>query len=147
MASVATHETRQKPFVFFVGREFPGSFAGFAHLPTLSQASTVGNIYNHMYWVFHLRGCLSLLAIIRHIFSFSCKQPCDSVGLRLMYRVHQSITKHNIDSYHALTPMSCDIPVHKCNAIRHCMSIPCHVYIECYMDNLIYAYTVHLGQL
>ena len=32
------------------------------------------------------------------------------------YRVHQSITKHNVDSYHALTPMSCDVPMH--NAMR-----------------------------
>ena len=51
------------------------------------------------------------------------------------YRVHQSITKHNVDSYHALTPMSCNVPMHKCNAMRHCMSIPCHICDECYMDN------------
>ena len=58
------------------------------------------------------------------------------------YRVHQSITKHSVDSYHALTPMSCNVFVHKCNVMRHCMSIPCHIYDECYMDNLIHAYTM-----
>ena len=37
---------------------------------------------NHIYWVFHLNGYLSLLAITQHIFSFLCMQPCDSIGRR-----------------------------------------------------------------
>ena len=63
------------------------------------------------------------------------------------YSVHQLITKHSVDSCHALTPMSCNVPMHKCNAMHHCMSIPCHIYDECYMNNLVHAYTMHLGQL
>ena len=54
-----------------------------SHTYTFSWAFTVGILYNHKYWVFHPRGYLSFLVIItRHIFSFSCIQPCDSIGRR-----------------------------------------------------------------
>ena len=33
-------------------------------------------------------------------------------------------TKHNVDSYHALIPMSCDVPVH--NAMRCATTCLCH---------------------
>ena len=49
---------------------------------TFSRAFTVGTLYNHKYRVFHPRGYLSSLVITRHIFSFSCIQPCDSIGRR-----------------------------------------------------------------
>ena len=49
------------------------------------------------------------------------------------FRVHQSITKHSVDSYHALTPMSCDVFVH--NAMR--CTIAC-VYYVTYLMNVIW---------
>ena len=49
------------------------------------------------------------------------------------YRVHQSIIKHSVDSYHALTPMSCDVPVH--NAMRCTTTCLCHV---TYVMNVIW---------
>ena len=46
-------------------------------------------------------------------------------------------TKHSIDLYHALTPMSCDVPVHmKCKMPLHVISF--HMHNECYMDNTIH---------
>ena len=33
----------------------------------------------------------------------------------------QSNTKSSVDYNHALTPMSCDVPVHNCNAMHHSM--------------------------
>ena len=69
-----------KPYVFLWVANFRGLTAGFARLPTLPQAFTVGHIYNQKYRGFHPRGYLSLLAIIQHIFSFSCIQPCDPIG-------------------------------------------------------------------
>ena len=48
-----------------------------------------------------------------------------------------SNTKHNVHLYHALTPMSCDVPVYmQCKMPLHVIS--CHMYNECYMDNTIY---------
>ena len=51
-----------------------------------------------------------------------------------------SNTKRSVDPYNALTPMSCDVPVHKCNEMHHCMPIPCNMYNECYMDNQAHAF-------
>ena len=47
--------------------------------------------------------------------------------------VHKSITKHGVDSYHALTPLSCDVLVH--NAMR-CVTT-CLYYVT-YMMNSIW---------
>ena len=69
-----------KPCVFLWVENFRGLTAGFTRLPTLSLAFTFGHRYNKKYWGFHWRGYLSLLAISRHIFSFSCIQSCESVG-------------------------------------------------------------------
>ena len=91
---------------------------------------------NHKYRVFHLRGYLSLLSIIRHKFSlpfYSTVQLCwtSSNGTEPT----QSITKCNVDYNHALTLIQCDVLVHmQCNAPLHVMS--CHIYNECYMDNI-----------
>ena len=71
---------------------------------------------NHIYQVFHPRGYLSLLAITQHNFNFYVCNNAILLDVVQRYRVHQSITKHSVDSYHALTPMSCDVPVH--NAMR-----------------------------
>ena len=40
-------------------------------------------------------------------------------------------TKHSIDLYHALTPMSCDVLVHNAMQSCHCSFIPCYIYDEC----------------
>ena len=92
-------------------------------------------------------GVYSCLLLLETYFHFHVRNRATLLDFVQRYRIHQSITKHGVDSYYALTPMSCDVPVHKCNVMRHCMSIPCHIYDECYMDNLIHAYTMHLGQL
>ena len=100
-----------------------------SHAFTFSRAFTVGILYNHKYRVFHSRGYLSFLVIItRHIFSFSCIQPCDSVGRRhILPEPTKSITKHNVDYNHALTLIQCDVPMHmQCNAMCHCMLI-CYI--------------------
>ena len=44
-----------------------------------------------------------------------------------------SNTKHSVDLYHALTPMSCDVLVHNAMQSCHCSFIPCYIYDECYM--------------
>ena len=89
--------------------------------------------------IFHPKGYLSLLAIIHHTF-FHVMQPRDSIRSRPMVPILPSNTKHSVDPYDALTPMSCDVPVYKCNVRRHCMPIPCHMYNECYMDNQAHAF-------
>ena len=100
------------------------------HVPDISpEGVSIPTCYYSTHFHFHVSNRATLLDFVQ------------------WYRVHQSITKHGVHSYHALTPMSCDVPMHKCNLMRHCMSIPCHIYDECYMDNLIYAYTMYLKQL
>ena len=118
----------QVPFVF-VGSEFPGShrrlrmpfdaFANFHHWIHMS---------NEQYQVFHSRGYLSLLAIpntrIFHFFFLLC--DCDThFGCCPVLPSPPSSTKHSIDLYHALTPMSCDVPC--INAMQcHCMYLMLH---------------------
>ena len=92
-------------------------------------------------------GVYPYLLLLDTYFHFHVSNRATLLDFVQWYRVHQSITNHGVHSYHVLTPMSCDVPMHKCNLIRHCMSIPCHIYDECYMDNLIYAYNMHLKQL
>ena len=103
-----------KTMCLFVGNEFSGSHLGFVRIPTLSRASIVGNMYNHMYPIFHLRRCLSLLAITRHIFSFSCKQPCD--GTESTNQSPNMVLIHIMHShpFHAMSPciMKCDASLH-----------------------------------
>ena len=61
--------------IFRVSPEASHAFLHFHELPPLEIciATCSGS--------FTPRGCLSLFAITRQIYSFSCKQPCDSVGL------------------------------------------------------------------
>ena len=76
----------------------------------------------------------------RHIFSFSCIQPCNPVGRypTIPSSPNQTpntmliITMHS----HPFHAMSLCI----CNAMCHFMLIPCHIYDECYMDNSTHAY-------
>ena len=70
-----------KPCVFLVDSEFSESHC---RLCTPSYTFTSFHHWTHMdnqkYRGFQPRGYLSLLAITRHIFSFSCIQPCDPIG-------------------------------------------------------------------
>ena len=94
---------------------------------------------NQEYRVFHLRGYLSLLAIpntrIFHFLFLLCDRETHfgrcpillsppsntkhSVDLPCTHDI-PSNTKHSVDLYHALIPMSCDVPY--INAMQcHCM--------------------------
>ena len=102
---------------------FQGLTAGFACLPTLSQASTTGNTYNHMYQVFHSRRHLSLLATTRHKFSCSATVRLhwtSSNGTEPTYQPPSVVFDRN----HALTPMKCNVSVH--NAMRWAIACLCH---------------------
>ena len=81
-------------------------------------------------WVFHLRECLTLLAMPDTSFRFM--QLCDSVGLRPT--VQSPLIKSPIlvfDPNHAPTPMKCDVPKH-----MRCKLMPCPTCNECHMDNI-----------
>ena len=82
-------------------------------------------------------GYLSLLAITRHIFSFSCIQLCDYVRRCPTLLSSSSNTKRNVDHNHTLTPIQCHVLVHmQYNAPLHVISY--HMYDEYYMDNIIH---------
>ena len=67
--------------VSFFGSEFSGSHCRLrTSFYTFTGFHRWTHMYNQIYRGFHWRGYLSLFAITRHIFSFSCVQPCDSVG-------------------------------------------------------------------
>ena len=53
------------------------------------------------------------------IFMYTTVRPCGT--LSHCTEPTQSNTKCSVDYNYALTPMSCDFPVHKCNVMRHCM--------------------------
>ena len=80
------------------------------------------------------------LASTRHIFSFSCIQPCNPVRCcpTILSSPNQTpnamlIINMHSHPFHAMSPCIC-------NAMCHFMSIPCHIYDECYMDNSTHAY-------
>ena len=96
----------------------------FARLPTLSRAFTVGNVsttYNGSFTRGGIYPCLLLTNTYLHFYVCNCATLLDVIQ---RYRVYQSITKHSVDSYHALTPMSCDVPMH--NAMRCATACLCH---------------------
>ena len=126
---------------FFVGSEFSGSHRRLRKsFYTFISFHRWTHMYNQNKPGFHPRGCLSLLANTRHIFSFSCIQLCDLVGScpTIPSPPNQTpnavliITMHS----HPFHVMSLCI----CNAMCHFMPIPCHIYDECYMDNSSHAY-------
>ena len=124
----------------FVGNRFSGSHRKISHdFLHFYEFSPIRIMYNHKYQVFHPREYLSLLAITHQKF-FCVMQPCHSIGRRPTVSSPPSNTKRSVDPYHTLIPMSCDVPMHKCNAMRHCMPIPCHMYNECYMENQAHAF-------
>ena len=57
----------------------------------------------------------------------------------ILHFIHVNILCTHISTltYHALTPIQCDVPIHmQCNAPLHVIS--CNMYNECYMDNIIH---------
>ena len=69
-----------KTMCFFVSSEFSGSHRRL-RMPsyTFMDFHHWTHTYNKKYKGFHPRGYLFLLTITRHIFSFSCIQPCNPV--------------------------------------------------------------------
>ena len=125
----------------FVGSEFSGSHRRLGKPSyTFTGFQRWTHMYNQKLQGFHLRGCLSLLANTRHIFSFSCVQPCNPVGCcpTVPSPPNQTpntmliITMHS-HPFHVISHCIC-------NAMCHYMGIPCHIYDECYMDNSTQAY-------
>ena len=128
-----------------MGCEFPGS-----HRWLRAPSNTFANFHhwihmsNQEYQIFYPRGYLSLLAIpntrIFHFLFLLCDREthfgrCPILLSPLLNNKHSvdilcthdipSNTKHSVDLYHALIPMSCDVscinamqcPVYKCNAM------------------------------
>ena len=134
----------QVPCVF-VGNEFSGSHRGL-HMPsdTFANFHRWIHMFNQEYRVFHPSGYLSLLAILNTcIFHFLFFYATVRLILNVVpfYRAHHrntkhrvnlpcthdipSNTKHNVYLYHALTPMSCDVPC--INSMQcHCMYLMIH---------------------
>ena len=110
--------------VYTVGRAFQTFFYGLS-LPVIMSNLNTGS--------FTLRGGggdLPQLAIPNtHIFHFQNLET--QFGLCPTLLNPPSNTKHRVDLYHALTPMSCDVLVH--NAMQSCYFsfIPCYIYDEC----------------
>ena len=131
----------------FVSSEFSGSHHRL-HAPsyTFTRFHHWTHMYNQKYRGFIPKMYLSLLAITRHIFSFSCRQPCHPVGRcptvpcspNQTPNVVLIITMHS-HSFHAMSLCIC-------SAMCHFMPIPCHnsiwtiLYDDCYMDNSTHAY-------
>ena len=128
-----------------MGSEFPGS-----HRRLRTPSDTFANFHrwilmsNQEYWVFHLRGYLSILIIpntrIFHFLFLLCirethfgrcpilQSPPSNTKHNVDLPCTQDIpsnTKHSVDLYHALTPMSCDVLC--INAMQcHCMYLMLH---------------------
>ena len=109
----------QVPCVF-VGSVFPGSCHKL-RMPSNTFASfhCLIHMSNQECRVFHPSGYLSLLAIpntrIFHFLFLLCNYETHFRRC-LILPSPPSNTKHSVDLYHALTPMSCDVPC-ICNAI------------------------------
>ena len=135
-----------------MGIKFSGSHR---RLHTPSDTFTNFHRWIHMsnqeYRVFHPRGYLSLLAILNtcifHFLFLLCDREThfgrypilssppsntkNSVDLPCTHDI-PSNTKQSVDFYHALTPMSCDVP---CINAMHVIS--CYMYNEHYMKQFI----------
>ena len=107
---------------------FRGLTAGFACIPKLSRAFTVRNVSTTYIWSFTRGGIYSCLLLLETYFYFDVCNHATLLDIIQRYRFHQSITKHSVYSYHALTPMSCDVPMH--NAMRCATTCLCHATYE-----------------
>ena len=135
-----------------MGNEFPGSHHR-VHTPfdTFANFHRRIHMFDQEYRVFHPRGYLSLFAIPNsHIFHFLfllCDRETHfghcpillspplntkhSVDLPCTHDITLN-TKQSVDLYHALTPMSCDVP---CINAMHVISY--YMYNEHYMEQFI----------
>ena len=112
---------------------FRGLIVGFTSLPTLSRAFTFGNISTIYTGSFTRWGIYLYLLLLDTYFHFYVCNRETLLGVVQRYQVHQSITKHSVDSYLTLTLMSCDVPMH--NAMRCATTCLCHA---TYVMNVIW---------
>ena len=119
---------------------FQGLTSGFALLPTLSRAFTVGHICitknNESFIRTSIYPCFLLLDTYFHFLVCNRATLLDVVP---QYRVHNQTSNavliHTMHShpFHAISLCIC-------NAMCHFVPIPCHIYDEFYMDNSTHAY-------
>ena len=140
-----TNSDYQVPCVF-MGSEFLGSHHRLRKLfNTITNFHRLIHMSNQQYRVFHPKGYLSLLAIPNTSIFFQflfllCNRethfercpillspPSNSKHNVYIPCTHDipSNTKHSVDLYHALTPISCEVP--GINAMQcHCMYLMLH---------------------
>ena len=110
-----------KSCVFLWVANFQGLTSGFASLPTLSRAFTVGHICITKTNEAFNRGGVYPYLLIPNRFSFSCIQPCDLVARCPTVPSLPNQTPNTMHDYnHALTPISCNFPMHmQCDVSFH----------------------------
>ena len=118
---------------------FRGLTEGFACLPTLSRAFTIGHIcITKNNGSFTRGGIYPYLLLLDTYFHFHVCNRVTLLDVVPQYRVHHQtpnvVLIHTMHS-HPFHAMSSCI----CNAMCHFMSIPCQIYDECYMDNSTHA--------
>ena len=117
----------------FVGSEFLESDHSLCALSyTFTGFHRWTHMYNKKYRGFHPKGYLSLLSISRHIFSFSCIQPCDPVGRCPTVPSPPDQTPNVV--------LIITMHSHPFHAMCHFMPIRCHIYDELYMDDSTHSY-------
>ena len=111
--------------VFLWVANFQGLTVGFACLLTLSNFHHWIHMSNQEYRVFHSSGYLSLVGIPNTRIFLLC--DCETYfGRCLISPSPPSNTKHSVNLYHALIPMSCDVSC--INTMQcHCMYLMLHV--------------------
>ena len=113
-----------KSCVFLWVVNFRGFTVGFTSLPTLSQAFTVGHIcitkINRAFTRSSVYPYLLIPDTYFHLLFPFCL--CTLLDVVPPCRAHhQTPNAVLIITMHSHTPMSCDVLVHKCNAMSHCM--------------------------
>ena len=122
-----------KSMRLFIGSGFLVSYHGLRKPIHFYGLSPLGTMSDYNWQVFHPRGDLSL----KHILFIMYKIVRLRLTLFHLIDPTQSNTKRSFDSLtihsHPFNAMSPCI----CNVICHCLFVPCHIYDEYYMDNLI----------
>ena len=130
-----------------MGRGFLVSHHGLRKSKHFYSLSSLGTMSNHNWCAFHPRKDLFLLTDTRHIFFSILINRTTLLDVVTFNRAHPINTKRNVylstmHSHPFNVMSSC-----KCNAIMSLQVMSCRIYDECYMNNLIHAYILHLGQL
>ena len=128
-----------KSMCLFVGSGFLVSHSRLRKPKHFNSLSLSGTMSNHNWRVFHPRGDLSLLTDTRHIFSVSCNH---ATLLDVVPFTEPTQSTLNAVSIYQPCTHTHEIRCFSCiyNMMHHCMSIPCHIYDECYTDNSTHAY-------